>query len=48
LQDHAVHPEHQKIMSQLCNNVVTLDTDHSPFVSMVKETADILEQIAKS
>jgi hypothetical protein len=48
LQDHAVHPEHQKIMSQLCTNVVTLDTDHSPFASMVNETADILEQIAKS
>ena len=47
-QDQAVHPEHQKIMSQLCNNVVTLDTDHSPFVSMVKETADILERIANS
>jgi hypothetical protein len=47
-QDQAVHPEHQKIMSQLCNNVITLDTDHSPFVSMVNETADILEQIAKS
>ena len=47
-QDQAVHPEHQKIMSQLCNNVVTLDTDHSPFVSMVKETADILERIARS
>lgn len=47
-QDRAVHPEHQKIMSQLCNNVVTLDTDHSPFVSMVAETADILEQIAMS
>jgi len=48
LQDQAVHPEHQKIMSQLCNNVITLDTDHSPFVSMVSETADILERIAKS
>lgn len=48
LQDQAVHPEHQKIMSQLCNNVVTLDTDHSPFVSMVSETADILERIARS
>jgi pimeloyl-ACP methyl ester carboxylesterase len=47
-QDQAVHPEHQKIMSQLCNNLVTLDTDHSPFVSMVKETADILERIANS
>jgi pimeloyl-ACP methyl ester carboxylesterase len=47
-QDQAVHPEHQKIMSQLCNNVVTLDTDHSPFVSMVKETADLLERIANS
>ena len=48
LQDQAVHPEHQKIMSQLCDNVVTLDTDHSPFVSMVSETADVLEQIAHS
>jgi hypothetical protein len=48
LQDQAVHPEHQKIMSQLCTKVVTLDTDHSPFASMVNETADILEQIAKS
>lgn len=48
LQDQAVHPEHQKIMAQLCNNVVTLDTDHSPFVSMVNETADILGRIAQS
>ncbi len=48
LQDQAVHPEHQKIMAQLCDNVITLDTDHSPFVSMVNETADILEQIATS
>ena len=48
LQDQAVHPEHQKIMSQLCTNVITLDTDHSPFASMVIETADILERIAQS
>jgi hypothetical protein len=47
-QDQAVHPEHQKIMSQLCTNVITLDTDHSPFTSMVIETADILERIARS
>jgi pimeloyl-ACP methyl ester carboxylesterase len=47
-QDQAVHPEHQKIMSQLCTNVITLDTDHSPFASMVIETADILERIAQS
>jgi hypothetical protein len=47
-QDQAVHPEHQKIMSQLCTNVITLDIDHSPFASMVIETADILERIARS
>lgn len=47
-QDQAVHPEHQKIMSQLCTNVITFDTDHSPFASMVIETADILERIARS
>ena len=47
-QDQAVHPEHQKIVSQLCTNVITFDTDHSPFASMVIETADILERIARS
>lgn len=48
LRDNAVHPEHQKIIAQLCNTLVTLDTDHSPFISMTLETANILESVARS
>lgn len=48
LRDNAVHPEHQKIIAQMCNTVVTLDTDHSPFISMTSATADILESVARS
>lgn len=48
LQDNAVHPEHQRTMAELCTHVVSLDTDHSPFVSMVIETADVLERIARA
>ena len=47
-QDQAVHPEHQKAIAELCDSVVILDTDHSPFASMVVETADILERIART
>jgi pimeloyl-ACP methyl ester carboxylesterase len=46
--DDAVHPSHQKIMAERCTTTVVLDTDHSPFLSMVSETADILETIARS
>lgn len=45
-QDQAVHPAHQEIMALRCSNSITLDTDHSPFISMVNETADIIEQHA--
>lgn len=48
LRDNAVHPEHQKIIAQMCNTIITLDTDHSPFISMTSATADILESVARS
>ncbi len=40
--DRAIHPEHQRIMSTRCTNVVTLETDHSPFASATDETADVI------
>ena len=46
--DDAVHPTHQKLLAERCTTTVVLDTDHSPFLSMVVETADILESIARS
>ena len=46
--DDAVHPDHQRIMAERCREVVTLDTDHSPFASMPVETADAIERIARS
>jgi pimeloyl-ACP methyl ester carboxylesterase len=48
LQDQAIAIEHQDVMSQRCAMVVTLDTDHSPFLSKITETADILERIARA
>jgi len=47
LRDNAVHPELQKVLSANCDSVIVLDTDHSPFVSMVSRTADILESLAR-
>ena len=40
--DRSIAPEHQQAMATRCGAVVTLPTDHSPFVSMVPETADII------
>lgn len=45
--DRAVHPVHQRIMAERCTDSITLETDHSPFLSMVTETADILENTAR-
>ena len=47
LRDNAVHPQLQKVLSANCDSVIVLDTDHSPFVSMVSRTADILESLAR-
>ena len=44
-QDQAVHPNHQRIMAKRCGTVHSLNTDHSPFVSMTVETADIIKNI---
>jgi pimeloyl-ACP methyl ester carboxylesterase len=46
--DQAVDISHQSAMALRCGTVHTLDTDHSPFLSMVSETADILESIARA
>lgn len=45
--DRAVHPGHQEYMATRCTNVVRLDTDHSPFLSRTRETADILSKVAR-
>lgn len=45
--DQAVALEHQRTMAARCGNAVSFDTDHSPFASMVVETADLLERIAR-
>lgn len=45
--DRAVHPVHQEIMAMRCSRTIMLDTDHSPFLSMVPETADIVENEAR-
>jgi pimeloyl-ACP methyl ester carboxylesterase len=46
LRDEAIHITHQDLMSERCGKIATLDTDHSPFLSAVSETADILESLA--
>ena len=45
--DEAVHPVHQALMAQRCSQTITLETDHSPFLSMIEETASIIEQHAR-
>ena len=48
LRDEAVAPAHQAVMAARCTTSIDLDTDHSPFLSMVSETADILERISRA
>jgi pimeloyl-ACP methyl ester carboxylesterase len=48
LRDQAVHPSHQDAMAQRCTTIHTLDSDHSPFLSHVPETAAILQRLATS
>jgi pimeloyl-ACP methyl ester carboxylesterase len=45
--DQAVHPLHQQAMAERCGQIVTLDTDHSPFVSDPDAVADVLEGIVR-
>lgn len=44
--DRAVHPNHQRLMAERCTHVAELATDHSPFMSMPSETADLLAKVA--
>lgn len=43
--DRSVHPGHQEYMAARCGNIVRLDTDHSPFLSKTKETADVIASV---
>ena len=47
-QDLSVHPNHQRAMAARCTNEMSLDTDHSPFASMPRETAAILAATARA
>ncbi|MDP9464464.1 MAG: alpha/beta hydrolase, partial [Actinomycetota bacterium] len=47
LRDEAIHISHQDLMAGHCKSILTIDTDHSPFISAVAETADILEPLAR-
>jgi pimeloyl-ACP methyl ester carboxylesterase len=46
--DQAIPIVHQRLMAQRCTATVTLHTDHSPFISAVGDTADVLEAISRS
>lgn len=46
LRDAAIPIGHQDLMAAHCGAIATIDTDHSPFLSAVAETADILEPLA--
>ena len=47
LDDQAIPLAHQDMMAARCTTVETLDTDHSPFVSMPAETAEIIARIVR-
>jgi pimeloyl-ACP methyl ester carboxylesterase len=46
--DGAIHIDQQDWMARRCADVVTIETDHSPFASRPVETADILERLARA
>ncbi len=48
LRDQAIHIAHQDAMAQRCDRTVTFDCDHSPFMSRVAQTAELLAGIARS
>lgn len=45
--DRSVHPGHQEHMATRCGTVMRLDTDHSPFLSKTRETADLIASVAR-
>jgi pimeloyl-ACP methyl ester carboxylesterase len=44
--DGAVHPNHQALLSERCDERVDLDADHSPMISAVGELTDVIAAIA--
>ena len=48
LRDEAVHPDHQAAMAARCTEAVEFDCDHSPFLSRVDDTADLITRIARA
>ena len=47
LRDQAVHPTHQAVMAGRCTDTITLDCDHSPFLSATREVAALLHRLAR-
>ena len=45
LRDRAIHPDFQRWMSARAGEVVTFDTDHSPFMSMPERFVDLLDSL---
>lgn len=45
--DQAIHVSHQDHLAQRCRHVVTLATDHSPFLSATGAVADLLEDLCR-
>ena len=45
LQDMAIHIEDQRRMNIVCDNIQSINTDHSPFFSAPKELSRILDNI---
>jgi pimeloyl-ACP methyl ester carboxylesterase len=43
-QDHGVNPDDQRAMAAKANDVVELDTSHSPFLSQPRKVADIIAE----
>jgi pimeloyl-ACP methyl ester carboxylesterase len=46
LRDRAIHPDFQRWMSTRAGEVVTFDTDHSPFMSLPERFVDLLDSLA--
>lgn len=45
--DLAIHPDMQRWMSTRAGNVVTMDTDHSPFMSALEPFVEVLDGVAR-
>lgn len=44
LKDNAINIEDQRRMNNICNKIISIDTDHSPFFSSPDELVSILDQ----